>query len=147
MEIIKTGVRSDLDFSKMSLTEIKDYWESIEGNSLHMVLPSYLNQSYLCEVRDEIKKVKYNKEESEEFQEEELLTLTEREYLPENIKNKKEVAWGAEPGWCCDSWKDITEIGNPFDENIKTEYYSTLEVLQVIDQWIEYLEKFHANKK
>ena len=156
MEIIKTGVRSDLDFSKMSLTEIKDYWESIEGNSLHMVLPSYLNQSYLCEVREGIetstgnfKKTWDKKPKFPYFNDIDWASLSDEKKFGEIFNSvHTHYEWmESNIGIYAHSFEDLTMIRSTIsDGNFQYDLYETSEVLQVIDQWIEYLEKFNAEK-
>lgn len=118
--------------------------------SLSRVLNFNLNLDYLSEVKEGIEKTKATKEESLKYQKENNLISVDRDQLKPELLDTMGIMlpceWGAEPGWECTSYKNITEIGNPFDESIKTEYYSTPEVLQVLDQWIEYLQKWEAEK-
>lgn len=146
MKITKLNIQNK-DFSNYSIQEWQDYFEKVFNNtSLHSVLATTLTQSYLSEVRDGIKETEYDRKKSLEYQEEEFLTLIDRENLPEEMQRKKELSWGAEPDWICKSWKDVTEIYTIGNRG-KSDFYSTPEVLKVIDQWIEYLEKFEAEKK
>ena len=149
MEIIKTGVRN-LDFSRMSLEEIRDYWKTLESDSLHQVLPSRLNLGYLCEVIEELERIKITKAEFEN-QKDYIQRLYAKEFLSRDEQDTIPQEWGAEPGWHCLSYSDITEINNPNlpDESDRTriDYYSTPEVLEVLKQWKAYLEKFEAENK
>jgi len=158
MEIKKTGVQ-DLNIGKMSLEDIKRYWETLNINSLRYCLTS--NNKYLSEVRDEIKKVEITTKEVEK----KIVTTWDKEgneikipfkdweygYL--DIDNLDRVGLERPASWSVPnlpyfvtSYKDITFVDLTGEEK-EVDAYKTPEVLQVIDQWIEYLEKFYAEKE
>ena len=163
MEIIKTGVK-DLDFSKMTLGEVKQYWTTIEGDSLHQVLPGRYRQPYLCQLKKEIEGVSVTHQEIKkstiktwdvEGREIEIPALKYRErgiwdedtFQALKFDNRipdLPVFWGAEPDWAVCSFADFTFIEN--EEMKEPDVYSTPEVLKVLEQWIEYLEKFEQEK-
>jgi len=159
MEIIKTGVRN-LDFSRMSLEEIRDYWKTLESDSLHQVLPSRLNLGYLCEVIQAIEKV-------------EISTKDVEAALAIRINEKGQeikVPFADWPNGHLDENLDFTTLDRPFgfstpnlpryvtafsdityvdlrEDGGELEAYHTPEVLQVLKQWKAYLEKFEAENK
>ena len=166
MEIIKTGVK-DLDFSKMTLGEVKQYWTTIEGDSLHQVLPGRYRQPYLCQLKKEIEGVR--KEKGKGYDLQGILVsgrfLKGQHYFPLNVDNHEvwekasekekldEVyyfldsyfpVFGAEPNLGAIVFRDLVMIRDNYTE--KYEFYSTPEVLKVLEQWIEYLEKFEQEK-
>jgi len=161
MKIIKLNIENK-DFSNYSVQEWQDYFEKFFNNaSLHSILASTLTQPYLSEVRDEIKKVEITTKEVEK----KIVTTWDKEgneikipfkdweygYL--DIDNLDRVGLERPASWSVPnlpyfvtSYKDITFVDLTGEEK-EVDAYKTPEVLQVIDQWIEYLEKFYAEKE
>ena len=152
----KFGYYKDENGNKLNIPSLDAGEPKNYRGSLSMVLDS-LGVQGIEEIIKEIEKTEATKEESERYiKENNLPSYIDREDL--YVENPEEVApmlpweWGAEPGWLCESYKDITIIRNPnnkkdFFNDEKADIYSTPEVLEVLKQWKEYLKKFEAEQK
>ena len=172
MEIIKTGIK-DLDFSKMTLEAIKTYWEKIEGDSLHQILPSSSNLTRLSEVIEELENLEASYEKDiegvnfpdydEEYEKHgpeygEPLVIwetTKMNFMGDEF-NGKPAEWGGGQH-AAKSFTDYTFIAPIYDQPDRKlvpsghyydtdDIYSTPEVIKVLKQWKAYLEKFEAEK-
>jgi hypothetical protein len=144
--------------AEYSVVDWQQYFTKIlANNSLHEVLAtSTCDIVYLCEVAHEIKKVKVElgkyydnlkvKPDLGNYEDVDWDSLTDevkQESLIHGVYGYH--IWGhGDLDIKCHSFKDVTVV---WDMNNDTyDFYKTEEVLKVLDQWIEYLKKFNAEK-
>ena len=143
MEIIKLKNLEDIDIGKASKEDMLKYWPRLlQKKSLGRVLG--YNNAYLCEVREEIERLTIGmKDFLERFKKDPNL-LDAREFLNREERDGIAYEWGAEPDYSCTTCADTMSISYYDTEKKKNicDLYSTPEVLQVLNQWIEYLEKW-----
>ncbi len=146
MKIIKLNIEKK-DFSDYSIKEWQEYFEKVFNNaSLHSVLASSLTQSYLSEVMEEVKsvEVELGKHYDNLDVKPDLGNYEDVDWdsLCDEVKQNSLIhgvygyhIWGhGDLDITCHSFKDVTVV---WDMNNDTyDFYSTPEVLQVIDQWI-----------
>jgi len=156
MKIIKLNIENK-DFSNYSVQEWQDYFEKFFNNaSLHSILASTLTQPYLCEVREGIetstgnfKKTWDKKPKFPYFNDIDWASLSDEKKFGEIFNSvHTHYEWmESNIGIYAHSFEDLTMIRSTIsDGNFQYDLYETSEVLKVIDQWIEYLEKFNAEK-
>ena len=125
------------------------------GNSFGQVIAN-LDQPYLCEVREGIetstgnfKKTWDKKPKFPYFNDIDWASLSDEKKFGEIFNSvHTHYEWmESNIGIYAHSFEDLTMIRSTIsDGNFQYDLYETSEVLQVIDQWIEYLEKFNAEK-